>query len=148
MCFHVDGIYKTRAKAQDAAKKFLIAKRNITVYKVLEMHKGFPNTIEYISPYKISSYNTGEIKSVEKFTFRYVDVCGWRAEINRGLHSYSHNRACSIFEKHDKFLKKYKRILVKCKIPKNTPYYKNEAGEYVSLKLEMPKKFINEWENN
>ncbi len=144
MCLHIEGIFRTRALAQQHVKTPLIAKRNITVYKVLEKVYTLKPYIEFVSPHRCTPYLPNEIKTAKKFSFRYIDACGWRIEINKGLHSYGKDRP-DVQDWHRISKKSFHKIIVKCIIPKGTPYYKNKS-EYVSLKLEMPNDFLDLWE--
>ena len=141
MCLKISNIFKTRDAAQKFSKTPLVASSNMVVYKMLDKHEA------YTSPHHCIRYFPGETKSVKKFSFAYVDACGWRVNVNKGLHSYSKDRSNVVYEKHTETLKRYNRVLIKCIIPKGTPYFTNKEGEYVSLKLQMPGEYKDMWEN-
>ena len=143
MCFTIDKEFKTRAQAKELATQPRIARTNITVYKwlVAEIFEGKEKIIHYHSPHRGMRYRPGETKTAEKFSFRFVDVCGWRSEINKGLHSYHWSVAEELFKRYKKSFTKFNNVLIKCIIPKGTPYFKNNAGEYVSLAIKTPDEY-------
>lgn len=147
MCFKVDKSFKTRAKAKELATQPRIARTNITVYKWLVSEvfgSGIKKIIHYHSPHRVLRYRPGETKTAEKFSFRFVDVCGWRSEINKGIHSYHWSLAKELLKRQKKSFTKYNNVLIKCTIPKGTPYFKNNIGEYVSLALKTPAEYKHE----
>lgn len=141
MCFKIDKEFKTRAKAKELATKPRIARTNITVYKLLatEIFEGKKKIILYHSPHRAMRYRPGDTKTAEKFSFNFVRIFKWRTEINKGLHSY-HWSVAEGLSKHNNF-KKFNYVLIKCIIPKGTPYFKNNAGECVSLALKTPDEY-------
>lgn len=154
MCLKISNQFRTRALAKEHVKEPLISKRNITVYKILEKVNS-PKGIEFISPFRCMTYLPGETKIVKKFSFEYIDACGWKVNVNKGLHTLNSPSciASNIMTaksfvrftakmKYSAFGHNKNMIIVECIIPKGTPYYKNEE-EYVSLALQMPDKFVN-----
>ena len=148
MCLRIDDQFITRKKAKEFLETPLIAKKNITVYKVLERctHEGKGIIYSYSSPHRGASYYPGELKSVEKFSADILQVTWqWRIKINKGLHSYSAAAAEAYWTRNCSITGGRGLILIQCTIPKGTPYFKNKDGEYVSLKLQTPKEYKNEW---
>jgi hypothetical protein len=132
MCLKIETTFRTRTKAREFYSKPLIAKTNITVYKVLENYGN-----QMVSPHRSVVYKFDELKKVKSFSSEIMDEWNrcWKIRINRGLHSYNAKQI-------DLLIRRYQYnhySIIKCKIPKGSKYFKNEE-EYVSLALQMPKK--------
>ena len=135
MCLTVDKEFKTRQAARDFFAKPLIAKTNKTVYKVLKK-RAFYKHLE--SPFQQEKYEPGELKTVPKFgkeILKNFDSI-WRININNGIH------ACTSLDQAIWMAERgFMRKVIKCYIPKGTPYFIGTDGDIVSLALQMPKKF-------
>lgn len=145
MCLKIDDNFITRESAKKFSKKPLIAKSNIYVYKFFirdenEDIDGKEEEDEYkkcfwYSPYRGVPYFPGAIHQDKKFSFEVKKIAGrWRVGVNKGIHAFLNKEiAKSNFKASDKFF----NALVRCKIPKGTPYFKN-GREIASLALEVP----------
>ena len=134
MCLTVDKEFKTRQEVRDFFAKPLITKTNKVVYKVLERFGPI-----YNSPYQNMDYKLGELKTVPKFgviigksLLRNV----WDMDIEKGIH------ACTTLYRARQIVNNGSfRVIVRCYIPKGTPYFIGNYNDIVSLALQMPKKF-------
>lgn len=142
MCLRLQQTFGRITDARQWSEKPLIAPCDITVYKALDSVKGKKGK-EYYSTHRSTQYHEGELKEVPKFSFKvtspYARSGPWKLEINKGLHCFRKAEAAALL------LQRKDTVLIKCIIPKGTPYFKNEeTWEYVALKLQMPKEFKNE----
>ena len=142
MCLRLKQKFPRVIDAKRFSETPLIASRNLTVYKVLDLVE-VNKEKEYYSTYRSTQYREGETKEVPKFSFKitspYKRCAPWSLDIHSGLHSFRKIEKAYILMWRDE------TVLIKCTIPKGTPYFKNEdTGEYVSLKLQMPKEFKSE----
>jgi len=83
MCLQVDKKFRTRQEARDY--KPLIAKKDIKVYKYLEVNNG-----KYWSPVQVFEYEKGYQYSAKigRRIFKFFCSNSWNIKCNRGLHSY------------------------------------------------------------
>jgi hypothetical protein len=98
-----------------------IAKRNITVYKVLIKRKGRYLTLWRECPVQIGKTYTSKL--VKRMINDHFDSSNWGIGIEEGLHSYRYYKA----------IKDSCCIKVKCIIPKGSQYYVGTFCEYVSI---------------
>ena len=140
MCLTVNKRFNTKKEIAEFMKNPTIATKNITVYKMLERGR-FDNLI--YSPYKNTEYKPGELKTAKRFTpgeLRFTTeinyYIGYYLNIEAGIHSYTDKNTAikeNIFGR---------CFIVRCTIPKGTPYIIGTNNEIVSLALQMPKKLI------
>jgi hypothetical protein len=145
MCLTITDFFKTKKDALTYSKNPKIATKNIIVYKLLNVTNG-----EYKSPYFKMIYKPEDIIETNKFTFVVDNLSTGehRLLINQGIHSYEKKNCLSVS------LRKLiwencsnnNGTLIKCVIPKGTPYFINAVGEVVSLKLIMPTEFKHHWD--
>lgn len=124
-----------------------IAKRNITVYKVLNV-RGTKNKV-YHAPFRDAfTYKLGHLYRTDFMgikNYGCVDI-----EINEGFHCYSQNAYAALGTIIEGLMRVYsskrqydvlhcfsrklssKPVVVKCTIPKGSTYYINNKGEIVT----------------
>ena len=121
-------LFENRQEAITFSKNPLIAENDITVYKMLDKDQN-----KYYSPCQYTQYCRGELKTADGFGF---DILSNRITINNGIHAYTDKHhalgVATIYEY---------SIVIKCYIPKGTPYFIGIYNEIVSLALQMPKVF-------
>ena len=133
MCLTLAKQFKSEKEAKAFVRKPLVSKRNIKVYKMLETCED-----EILSPYQSETYTEGELKTVKRFTSRITGSC--YCSIERGLHTYATLKEAKTFAKLG--VSVAPRFVIEVMIPKGTPYFKSvDDKQYVSLALQMPKKF-------
>jgi len=135
MCLKLKEKFKKRDIARAFTKKKpLVTTQDIKVYKVLRVSE--KGELKFFSPYREMQYKSGKENKISKFSYQYSNVTGtWRVAINKGLHSYIKKEFAIAFVALSKG--KHVYAIVKCIIPKGTPYYKNTYS-YASLQLDLP----------
>lgn len=110
-----------------ATTNIRIAKRSIICYKLL--NRDWQGNLT--SPYRYTSYEMGETKTVPYFTDLHDRKIRKRKKftgINAGLHAFS-----TLQRARQSKLSYY--VIAKCSIPKGTPYIRGTYNEIVALKL-------------
>lgn len=137
MCLIVKEKIETRREAREFAKNRLVAKKNIRVYKLLEIPYGFLGEIKtYLSPYRGFVYTLGQTYSAKlscNFSFGGPPNFhyNWQININKGLHSYRNIDAAT-----NQHLARNSYIeIIEMYIPKGAEYFLGEKDEIVSSKL-------------
>lgn len=103
----------------------LVAKKNITVYKILLRRHGF-----WLSPHQKFRYQEDFIYYItdeEPFSYSGGRGC-W--DVDRGLHAYSKYSEAIIHRSFD-------RAIWKCIVPKGSLYYMGDRNEIVSNQLQI-----------
>ena len=115
MCFIVSKEYPNE----------LIAKKDILAYKVLA--KG-NRAIFFDRKYNIES---NKVLTAKNYNMPIFKLSVWGDHIDEGFHMYR-----IITDANFSILRSYNDKIVKCYIPKGTPYYMNDKN-YVSLNLKF-----------
>jgi hypothetical protein len=125
--------------------KVLVAKSNITVYKVVKSYGG-SDTCEVYAPYKHTTYSLGKTYKTRYFVTddqscsrKFISRLprhAYNHGIGAGFHSFT-NRYLAIRELVYMTNDRSNLVVVKCRIPKGTPYMRNKSGEVVSLALKI-----------
>jgi len=129
MCLTV-GCFRTRQEARDAREP-KIAKKAITVYKVLQKNNE--------SPYQNTKYKEGVEIVTEKFSF-VIEQYGygnskWHLEVEQGLHAMA-TELDAKKKRRELNDGESRHKIVEMIIPAGTPYFYNHNNtEIVSLKL-------------
>lgn len=127
----------------------LVLKRNskvetspvsITVFKRLDSTG--------IAPYRRIGYHRGELKTVDKFTtVNYGRVVSFTKKlpdnahvVERGLHTYATKRRAQRIGRYG--------LVVKCTIPRHTPFIRGTNGEIVTLKLRVGEAVSWSWDDS
>ena len=125
MCLTISQYFKTRQQARDFSKQPLIAKKDIVVYKVINIFGG-------ASIYRNFKYEQGyHYYQTGKRPFGFVIYKGsfqekWKIDINEGLHSYSTvTKATSRCDSYSK--------VVEMIIPKGAKYFIGSNNDIVLL---------------
>lgn len=142
MCLRINKNFINREEATEYKNSPKVANKNIVVYKILrKIHNRHTNRISYVSPHRGEPYVPGRNKKVKSFSFIIKNAFisnkkPYVIMINRGLHAFT-----TIEEAKNNQVYEVD-IIVKCVIPKGTPYFKDtENNEIASLELSMPNKF-------
>ena len=127
MCLHSLKHYKTKKEALQASKKPLIAEKDITVYKRLNLNDN--------SPYQFFKYEKGyeyiehSFLKDETKVFYIWQVKEYYFIKNKGFHAYrSKNKA-------EAFRNTYTQKIVKMVIPKGAKYFLGVDSEIVSNRI-------------
>lgn len=118
MCLYVERDFKTKKEAIAFSKKPLIAKEDITVYKILD--RGF------FSPYRDFKYKRGE-EYKATFSF-FVTSISHDLEVHSGLHAYV-SMEYAYGNRSDE------QKIYKMTIPKGAKYFVGIFNEIVSNRL-------------
>lgn len=125
-------LFRTKSEMQNRMKNPDMTKRAMTVYKVLSGRRDDKVCLE--SPYMGQQYEIGWTYEVENFTFKkrqcYIHPATY-LEVEKGIHAYRTYESAKISH----FCRYIDRFIVKCIIPKGTPYFKGLNGDIVALRM-------------
>ncbi len=125
MCLNVKEIFRTRREAREFARNPLIAKKDITVYKVI-CPSGQAPYRSFIYEKGYHYYNEGKrALGTSIVNFRPNQ---WEIRVNQGLHSFIDKRCA-------KRMAICGRQIVQMVIPKGSKYFLGEKGHAVSDNL-------------
>lgn len=141
---------------------YKVAEKDIPVRKVMSKYIDVPD--KYFSYFKGFEYESGKAYTMSTETFDYLKRYTFHdwVSITKGFHSYDVDckyECVKVKMKNNTFLPvrvctfnvyspdKFKHleyyafnqcpIIIDCVIPKGTPYYVNDCGEYVSLSIKI-----------